>query len=154
MAFAIEFILKCSVAEKKIAYCIQNWMDLAVVVLPLIDFLPILRAWRLGGLLRLNQLNRMSRLYRLRGLLMKAWRAILLLEMIHRLLGNYQERRLNKLRDLIAAKEIELEELRLEKAELEQALQKDRAAEVTTETKTSEQPEQTTNLVPANSDKG
>lgn len=133
MAFALEFILMVSVAERRIAYCIQNWMDLAIVILPLIDFLPILRIWRLGQLLRLNQLNRMSRLYRLRGMLMKAWRAILLLEMITRLLGNYKERRLKKLRDLVTAKEIELAELRQEMRELQEELDRKQDAAVATQ---------------------
>lgn len=119
MAFAIEFTLMVSVADKKLAYCIQNWMDLAVVVLPVIDFLPVLRLWQLSRLVQLNQIGRLGRLYRLRGLFFKAWRAFLLLEMINRLLGNYRERRLRKLRDLIAAKQIELDELRQELADLE-----------------------------------
>lgn len=124
MAFAIEFTLALSVAERKLAYCIQNWMDLAVVVLPVIDFLPILRLWQLGRLLQLNQVGRLSRLYRLRGLILKAWRAILLLEMVSRLLGNYKERRLRKLKDEVVAKQIELDELRQEIAQLEQTLAK------------------------------
>ena len=119
MAFAIEFTVSVSVAEKKLAYCLQNWMDLAVVALPIIDFLPILRLWQLGRLVQLNQIGRLGRLYRLRGLILKAWRAILLLEMISRIMGNYKARRLQKLKDLAAAKEIELEELRQEMAELE-----------------------------------
>jgi len=157
MAFAIEFILKASVAEKKIIYCVQNWMDMAVVVLPLIDFLPILRVWRLGGLLRLNQINRMGRIYRLRGLLMKAWRAILLLEMINRLLGNYKERRLKKLRDLVTAKEIELEELRLEMAELEMELrEKIASADIAAASESAEEsaPRETEKVAPARMEAG
>lgn len=126
MAFAIEFTLSISIAEHKVYYCLQNWIDLAVVVLPVIDFLPILRLWQLARLMQLNQLGRLGRLYRLRGLMLKAWRAFLLLEMLSRLLGNYKERRLKKLRDLIAAKEIELHELRQESIELELAIQKEK----------------------------
>jgi hypothetical protein len=128
MAFAIEFTLSVSVAENKLYYCVQNWIDLAVVALPVLDFLPVLRLLRLARLARLNQLSRLGRLYRLRGLLLKAWRAFLLLEMISRLLGNYKERRLKKVCDLIAAKEIELEELRQEKDELQAAIQKEKDA--------------------------
>jgi hypothetical protein len=127
MAFAIEFTLAVSIAERKLAYCIQNWMDLAIVVLPVIDFLPILRLWQLGRLLQLNQVGRLSRMYRLRGLILKAWRAILLLEMISRLLGNYKERRLRKLKDEVVAKQIELDELRQEIAELERAMAREKA---------------------------
>ncbi|MSQ96192.1 MAG: hypothetical protein EXR98_16790 [Gemmataceae bacterium] len=94
----------------------------------MIDFLPILRLWQLARLVQLNQISRLGRLYRLRGLMLKAWRAFLLLEMLSRLLGNYKERRLKKLRDLAAAKEIELDELRQEITELECAIQKEKEA--------------------------
>lgn len=123
MAFAIEFILMVSLTDKKVAYCFQNWMDMAVVLLPVVDALPILRLWQLTRVFQLNQLSRLGRVYRLRGLLMKAWRAFLLLEMISRLLGDYKERRRRKLRDLIAAREIELEELRQELAEIDRELE-------------------------------
>jgi hypothetical protein len=125
MAFAIEFTLSVSIAEKKLLYCIQNWIDLAVVALPVVDFLPALRLWQLARLVQLNQLGKLGRLYRLRGLMLKAWRAFLFLEMIHRLLGNYKQRRLKSLRDQVAAREIELAELRQEIAELEQAILKE-----------------------------
>jgi hypothetical protein len=128
MAFAIEFTLSVGMAESKLAYCLQNWIDVAVVALPVLDFLPILRVLRLARLAQLNQLSQMGRLYRLRGMLMKAWRAFLLLEMLSRLLGNYKERRLKKLKDLAAAREIELAELRQEIRELEEAVQKEKAA--------------------------
>jgi voltage-gated potassium channel len=128
MAFAIEFTLSVGMAESKLAYCLQNWIDVAVVALPVLDFLPILRVLRLARLAQLNQLSQMGRLYRLRGMLMKAWRAFLLLEMLSRLLGNYKERRLKKLKDLAAAREIELAELRQEIRELEEAVQKETAA--------------------------
>lgn len=128
MGFAIEFTLMISIAESKIAYCFQNWIDLAVVALPVVDFLPLLRLWQLARLVQLNQISRLGRLYRLRGLMYKGWRAFLLLEMINRLLGNYKERRLKKLRDMVAAREVELQEMRQEIAELEAAIQKEKEA--------------------------
>ena len=36
-AFAAEFILMVSVAERKIAYCLAHWIDLAIIVLPLLS---------------------------------------------------------------------------------------------------------------------
>jgi voltage-gated potassium channel len=119
MAFAIEFIIMVSMADKKVRYCFQNWMDLAIVLLPLLDFLPLLRVLRLTRALELQQLSRVGRVYRLRGLVMKLWRSILLLEMIHRLFGNARERRLRRLRELLAAREEELLDLRKEIKELE-----------------------------------
>lgn len=122
MAFAIEFTIEVSVAPSPLRYTVQNWMDLAIVALPLVDFLPVLRLLRLTRVLELQQLSRLGRLYRLRGLLLKAWRAILLLEMLHRLLGNAKEKRLKRLRELLAARQEELEDLRKEIEELEKEL--------------------------------
>jgi voltage-gated potassium channel len=122
MAFAIEFIIMVSVADKKVRYCFQNWMDLAIVLLPLLDFLPLLRVLRLTRALELQQLTRVGRVYRLRGLVMKLWRSILVLEMIHRVFGNATERRLRRLRELLAAREEELADLRKEIEDLERQL--------------------------------
>jgi predicted transcriptional regulator len=123
LAFAIEFIVMVSVAENKASYSLRHWTDLAVVVLPMLDFLPFLRLMRLGRVLQMQQLTRMSRVYRLRALLMKVWRAALLLEVIQRIFGRSPAARLKRLRDLLAAKEEELAELRLEIEQLERQVQ-------------------------------
>jgi hypothetical protein len=125
LAFALEFIVMVSVADDKARYCLHNFMNLAVVFLPLVDFLPLLRLARLAGLLKAQQISRLGRLYRLRGLLARIWRAMLLLEMIQRLFGRYKERRLKRLKQQLAAREEEVLELRQEIAELERALAED-----------------------------
>jgi hypothetical protein len=122
LAFALEFIVMVSVADDRIRYCLQNWMNLAVVVLPLVDFLPLLRLARLAGLLEAQKLSRLSRLFRLRGLLSRIWRAMLLLEMVQRMFGRYRERRLERLKQLLATREEEIIDLRQEIAELEATL--------------------------------
>jgi voltage-gated potassium channel len=122
MAFAIEFIIMVSMADKKVRYCFQNWMDLAIVLIPLLDFLPMLRLLRLSRALELQQLTRVGRVYRLRGLLMKLWRSVLVLEMIHRLFGNAKVKRLRRLRELLAAREEEIADLRREIVDLENQL--------------------------------
>ena len=121
-AFALELIVMMSVARKRLQYCITHWIDVAVVMLPLLDFMPLLRTLRLGRLISLQKLGQLGRLYRLRGLLMRAWRSILVLEVLNRLVSLNPERRLRQLRELIAAKEEEIEELRDEMEELEQRL--------------------------------
>lgn len=118
-AFAIEFIIMLSVAEKKASYCLKNWTDVAVVLLPLVEFLPFLRLLRLSRLLQLQQLGRMGRMYRLRGLALKLWRALLVLEVMQRLTGYTPEKRLKRLRELLTAKEEEIADLRKEIAEIE-----------------------------------
>jgi voltage-gated potassium channel len=122
LAFALEFIVMVSVADDKTRYCLHNFMNLAVVFLPLVDFLPLLRLARLARVLEAQQLGKLGRLYRLRGLIARIWRAVLLLEMIQRLFGGYRERRLKRLKQLLIAREEELADLRQEIAELESKL--------------------------------
>ncbi|HXG11102.1 MAG TPA: hypothetical protein VNK04_15185, partial [Gemmataceae bacterium] len=122
-AFAFEFLLMVSVARKKLQYCTQHWIELAVILIPIVqflpDFLPLLRLLRAGTVLRLG-------MYRMQSLALKAWRAVLLLELVQRLTGQSLEKRLRKLQDLLAAKQEEIEELRKEIAYLQKqiALQK------------------------------
>jgi hypothetical protein len=118
-AFAWEFIIRCSIAPKKLEYCLRHWIDLAIVLLPLISFL---RAAQLGRLLRLQQLTRTARLYRLRGVALRAWRAMLLIDAVQRLLTGPPERRLHKLRATAEVKQQELDDLRREIARLESSL--------------------------------
>jgi hypothetical protein len=118
-AFAGEFILRLSIAPSKLDYCKRHWIDLAIVLLPLLAFL---RALQLGRLLRLQQLTRTARVFRLRGVMLRAWRALLLVDAVNRLLNGPPGRRLVKLRATLAQKEHELEELRAEIARLEKAV--------------------------------
>lgn len=138
LAFTIEFITMMTVAQSKIRHCLHNWMDLAIVVLPILEGLPILRLLRLTRVMKLQQLTRLGRLYRLRGLLLKTWRAILVLQVIQRLLGRNIEKRLVRLKELQAAKEEELGELRKEIEALESELAQSRAHEAIVEQAKSE----------------
>ena len=119
LAFTFEFIVMISISDKKAKYCAAHWIDIAVILLPLVAFL---RALRLGRLLRLQQLSRTARIYRMRGTMMKAYRAVLLLNVAQRLLLAKPERRLAQLREKLAEKERELDALRQEVRTLEAAL--------------------------------
>lgn len=113
-AFAAEFILMVSVADKKLRYCREHWIDLAIILLPLLSFLRslrIVRAMRVAKFAKLQQITRMGRLYRLRGLAMRAFRAILLLELLDRFIRRDPEKRLLYLREQLAEKEKEIGEL-------------------------------------------
>ncbi len=115
VAFTTELIVMASAAEEKFTYCWQHWLDLAIILLPLISFA---RALRLARAARLGRLGSMSRLYRLRGLAMRAFRAVLLLDAFKRLLLIRPEKRLARLQRTLAVKERELDQLRREIAEL------------------------------------
>jgi len=126
MAFTIEFITMVGVVEKKIKYCTAQWLDLAIVLLPFVAFLPMLR---LGALLRLQQIGKTTRLYRLRGLAIRAYRALLGLAFIRRFLLLTPDRRLAALRETVAEREQELSEIRAEMLELEEVVARLHAAE-------------------------
>lgn len=116
-AFAVEFIVMVSVAPQKLVYCKQHWLDLVIILLPLVSFLRTLRLLRASKLLKvgkLQQLSRVVRIYRLRGVAMRGLRALLLLEVLHRLLRTKPETRIVKLEQQVIDKQRELDELREE----------------------------------------
>ncbi len=125
-AFAAEFIVMVSVAERKWKYCRDHWLDLAIILLPVISFLRslrIVRATRVARLAKIQQLSRMGRLYRLRGLAMRALRALMILQLLNRLFRIGPERQLQKLRALLAEKQVEIQALNRQIAELERRIE-------------------------------
>ncbi len=116
LAFAVEFFVMIAVVENKVQYCKQHWMDIVVICLPFVAFLRFLR---LGQAMRLQQLSKLGRAYRLRGVSMRLWRSILLLDLIARVVRISPEKQLGKLRLMMEEKEAELELLRERVRELE-----------------------------------
>lgn len=114
VAFALEFLVESSVAPKTGKYLKDKWLDAAIVILPMLEFVmtklvdaaPLARLLRLGRAVNPEQLARMQRLYRLRGLLTKAWAAFLLLGGMNRIFGQSPEKRLK----IVSAKIADLEE--------------------------------------------
>lgn len=131
-AFTLEFLVMISIVERKGQYCKQHWMDIAIILLPIVAFL---RAARLGRLLRLQQftktakLTRTARVYRLRGLAMRAYRAILVLEVIQRLMHRNPEKRLETLKEQLAQMELDMDDLKSQIAALEESIEPSAAAE-------------------------
>ncbi len=125
-AFATEFIVMVSVAEKKLKYCRQHWLDLAIILLPVISFLRslrLIRATRVARLAKIQQLSKMGRLYRLRGLAMRALRALMILQLINKIFRIGPEKQLQKLRVLLKEKQAETESLQRQIAALEQQIE-------------------------------
>jgi voltage-gated potassium channel len=113
-AFAVEFILMVSSTKKKLLYVKKNWIDLAIILLPLVSFLrslKIVRAAKLAKFAKVQQLTKMGRVYRMRGLLAKTVRAFLVLELVHRIFKTSPEKRLEQLLAQAEDKEDELREL-------------------------------------------
>lgn len=126
VAFATEFVFKASAHPKPFRFAKERWLDVAIVVIPMLEFLlsywadaaMLARLFRLGRALSPEQITRMQRLYRLQGLATKAWHAFLLMEGISRLLGFTPEKRLAQLEEKIADLEEQLQEARGEADEV------------------------------------
>lgn len=80
IAFTFEFILMFSVTNDKLDYCKRNWIDILIILLPLISFFRTLR------LIRIARLNHLARGYKMRGVLMKARQGLVLADFFQRLI--------------------------------------------------------------------
>ena len=85
-------------------------------ILPVVAFLRVIQ---LGRLLRLNQLVRTTRVFRLRGLVFRAWRAIVTLDVIDMIIRRDPSVRLERTKTLLAEKQDEIDVLRHEVTRLE-----------------------------------
>ena len=82
VAFATEFVIKVSAARRPFVYAKTRWVDLAIIILPLLEFAltslaeaaPLARLLRLTRAAAPEQIARMGQVYRLRGVLVKGWR--------------------------------------------------------------------------------
>lgn len=97
-AFTVEFILMLGVTDKKLQYIKKNWIDLAIILLPLISFLRGIRVLRLAKLTKIQKLVKMGRVYRMRGLGMKLFRSLVLFQVVNRVLRITPEKKLAKLK--------------------------------------------------------
>jgi voltage-gated potassium channel len=121
MAFTIEFIVMFSVAPKRWTYARQHWLDLIIICFPLIAFLRLARMSAVLRVMRVTRLQQLTKVFRLRGTIMRLWRAVLLLELLDRVFRGPEER-LASLRDRLSAREHEIAELTREIAKLENEL--------------------------------
>lgn len=115
MAFTTEFILRISVAEGKLAYAVSHWVDLAVVLLPMVSFLPFLRLLRATRLVRLDTLARFGKYYRLYGVAGKGWRGLVVIQLIRHMFSRSPEAQVAWLESQLESKEEEMRELERER---------------------------------------
>ncbi len=108
-SFAFEFILLVSLAEKKLAFCKKNWINLVIILLPLLAFLRSLQLFRF---LRMAKAGKLMRAYRLRGLLARAMKLAVVFNLIDRMLSRNPDKYNAHLQEKIAEKEAELQELK------------------------------------------
>lgn len=122
LAFALELVVMLSIARRKMRYLAQHWVDVLIVLLPMVEVMPALRLATLSRLHyvgRLKYLSKLSRVYRTRGLATRAFRALLLLDSVQRLLHLNPHKRLAALREKLEDHYHEIEQIRSEMRELE-----------------------------------
>jgi voltage-gated potassium channel len=109
LAFALEFIIMLAISSNRLRYCRDHWIDIVIILLPLVAFLRILR---MGRLLRLHQVSRVGRAVRLRGIGLRMFRGVLLLDLFRHFVEGDPGKRLARLRKELAEREFEIEQLR------------------------------------------
>lgn len=107
-AFASEFIVMVSVAEEKLTYCRKHWINLLIILMPLLAFL---RGFQVIRAFRAARSAHLLRMYRMRGLLLRLQQALIALSAIERLMYRNPERHLKKLEKVRAEKLRELQTL-------------------------------------------
>ncbi len=118
-AFAFEFILLVSVAERKVDFCKANWLNIAIILLPLIAFLRTLRLFRF---LRMANASKLMRAYRLRGVVTRAKQLALLFNLVDRIMQRNPHKYCVHLEEKIREKEEELEALKTKLHDVRTAL--------------------------------
>ena len=108
-AFAVEFMVLISVAAKKFEYARDHWINLLIIVLPLVAFLRTLALFKA---LQLAKVSKVFQTVRLRVLLTRAHRIALLLNLIERVLARRPEFYLKVLKAREQRKQKELDEIR------------------------------------------
>jgi hypothetical protein len=119
LAFTVEFFTMISLTDRQTKYIRTNWLDLAIILMPLAMFA---QAAQLGGILRLQQLSKLGRAYRLRGVAMRMFRVLLLMKATQKIMSPASEGRLSQLREEAIETAQKLEELQRQIAEIETVL--------------------------------
>ena len=110
IGFTVEFLWMVAAAPDKLRYCLKNWVNLVIILLPLVAFMRLLNIFRFG---RMFRAGRLLRAYRLRGLWARTWRLVLLFNLADRLQQRNPAKYCAALEKKIADLEHQLAELRV-----------------------------------------
>lgn len=109
VGFTVEFLWMVAAAPNRLSYCLKHWVNLVIILLPLVAFLRVLGLFRFARMLRAGKL---LRAYRLRGLWARLWRLALLFNLLERLQQRNPVKYCQALEKKIGDMERELETLR------------------------------------------
>lgn len=88
LGFTLEFMWMTAATTQPMRYVTRHWIHLLIILLPMLALLRFLRAFQFVRLLRAGK---MLRMYRLRGLSMRLWRAALLFNVIENIIRRRPE---------------------------------------------------------------
>ncbi len=125
-AFALEFLVMVSVADDKLDYCKKHWLNLIIILLPLIAFL---RSFQVVRAFRVARAGKLLRVYRMRSLVLRVSQTLLAISAIERLLNRNPEKHLLKLQKLHDEKDSEIKRLRVKIAEVRKKVEELKASE-------------------------
>ncbi|NCF86693.1 MAG: hypothetical protein GWQ08_14365 [Verrucomicrobiaceae bacterium] len=108
-----------SLADKKLVYCKQHWINIAIILLPLFAFLRVFRFLRLGKFIRA---------YKMRGLISRTMRLAMVFNLIGRLMERNPEKYLLALADKVLEKKAEIQALEEKMDDLRDRLAKEKEA--------------------------
>lgn len=114
--FAFEFLWMIAATPEKWRYTTRHWVNLIIILLPMVAFLRFLRILKFASVFKAGQF---LRAFRMRGLWMRLWRTILLFDLLDRVLRRNPEQNKAALQQKIAEAESELKRLRAKLRALE-----------------------------------
>ncbi len=120
--FVTEFFILFSIAEKRMDYLKKHWMEILIIILPM---LALTRFILISRSLYFVRLQRFLNIYRSKIVLKRIIRILVILELVKR----FYERRnpkkyLKRLQDKLTEKENEINDLKIQISEMEQLIAK------------------------------
>ena len=94
LAFASEFLVLVSVTPEKFKFCKKNWLNLIIILLPLIAFL---RGFQVVRAFRVAKAGKLLRVYRMRSLVLRVYQTLLAISAIERLIHRDPQKHLHSL---------------------------------------------------------
>ena len=111
LAFAIELIAMLAATREKLHYARTHWIDVAIVLFPL------------AGVTEIGRIAQVARVYRLRALALRSWRALLLFKGLEHMSVWTAEMRLAHLRKGLEKKLSDVEDLQDHISDMERRLE-------------------------------
>jgi len=109
-----------SLSDDKIAYCKRHWLNLVIILLPLVSFL---RGFQVVRAFRVARAGKLLRVYRMRSLLLRIYQTLLAISAIERLLNRNPEKHLAKLQKRYDEKQQELDAIQAKMDQVRQYLE-------------------------------